>query len=316
MTGLLRAEWLRFTRRRAVWAIGIGVLLLSGVLFLFGYNGTRGVNPVFDEAASRDQAMATLAGQNLPPDQLAKAVDEFVAQDRQMYDQIAATYRHEQMRYAFPESVATAVGATGFVDFALILMAAIMLGDEFSAGTIRTFLVVVGDRRRILLARLIALGAVAVLLVGGLAALAVILPLLLGALGSAPPAPTDFDPSVIPRLVAGAVLSAFAVIAFATLVTAVLRSGALTLVVALVYVLVELAAVDAVTRIAGFRPGDSFEAVTRLLPLRSVVTLLSGPDAAASEAPWLPLAFVVVIAWGLVFAALAVVRFGRMDIVE
>ena len=156
MIGLLRAEWLRFSRRRAVWAIAVGVLLLSGVLFLFGYNGTLGINPVFDEATSRQQALTSLAGQNLPPDELAKAVDEFVAQDRQVYDQIAATYRREQMRYAFPESVVTALGSTGFVDFALILLAAIMLGDEFSAGTIRTLLVTVADRRRILLARLLA----------------------------------------------------------------------------------------------------------------------------------------------------------------
>jgi ABC-type transport system involved in multi-copper enzyme maturation permease subunit len=222
----------------------------------------------------------------------------------------------------------TVLGSGTFVFFALILLTATTIGDEFSWATIRTALLASSHRRRMLAVRLGALVAIAGFIFGLLLLLGTLLPAMLGAIGAPLPAATPVDTLALLALLAGEMVIAIAVIAFAAVATLLVRSGSLTLVVILVYVVVEAAVLALLLRFETFQDKGAGEWVLDTFPVRGIATLTDVASRAAGGLPNYPgevivrdlggagLPFVALLAWGSLFAILAFRRFSRMDIVE
>jgi ABC-type transport system involved in multi-copper enzyme maturation permease subunit len=328
VTGLLRAEWLRFRKRRALQILVIAIPVLIAFFYLAGFRNTTSYLPVFDEQMVRQQLVEEGALNGVPSDQVDEMVRQMIDSQRADYEQQLAQVRLQQSGFAFPQSLLVVLGSATYAFLALILLTATTIGDEFSWGTIRTSLLASSNRGRLLLGRLVSLGAVAGFVFAVTLLLGVVLPLILAATGSAlPPAPAvDFGWLAI-LLLADLVISV-TVISFAAMVTLVVRSGALTLVVALAYVAIEGVTNGLLLRFAPFQDEGSLQWLLNVLPFRATVTVLDRLAGAAGRvepfpgafgpsdpgAASLPLAALVV--WGAVFMAIAFWRFRRMDIVE
>jgi ABC-type transport system involved in multi-copper enzyme maturation permease subunit len=337
MSGLIRAEWIRFRGRRGLQIIVLAVPLLAAFFFLAGYSSIA-PGPTFDEQAVRqefiDQGVLLV-----PPDEADQAeanLKQMIDQRRADIDQERAQAEAIRARYAFPQSLLTVLASAPFIFFAMILLTATSIGDDFSWGTIRTSLIASSDRRRFLLVRIGFLAVVASVLVAFLIVLGIALPLLLVVTGASLPSPPGLDAAAFALLLIAEVVAAVTVIGFAALATLLVRSGALTLVVALVYVAIEAAILALLLRFEAFQPAGAFGResdgtaawVLNVLPVRSMLTLLDTLNKAAGAqssfpgevvlrdlgAARLPLISVLVVA--ALFTALAFRRFGRMDIVE
>src|SRR5262249_53584401 len=132
------------------------------------------------------------------------------------------------------------------------------IGDEFSWGTIRTSLLASSNRRRWLAVRLGVLGATALVALAALLVLAVILPLAIAAVAGQLPQPPPVDGQALAVLIAGFFVCAIRSVVFAAMTTFTLRSGALTLVIAFVYVLGESIVVGLLARLDAFRFDNAF----------------------------------------------------------
>jgi ABC-type transport system involved in multi-copper enzyme maturation permease subunit len=325
VTGLLRADLLRFRRRPAVLVTLVVVPAFAAFVFLAGFRSLESSEPAFDESAFRQQLIDEGFGAGMTSDELAAQLDEIVAEQRAMNDQIRAQQDEVARSYTFPASLVTVLTGGNVVFFAVLLLAATTLGDEFSWGTIRMALVASPDRRRWLLARLTSLAAIALALLTVLALLGTALPSLLAATGATLPT-SSVDPGALSLLVLADVVTSIALIGFATFLTLVLRSGALTLVVVLVYALAEMALQGALTRIDAFAEGGALAPLTDVLPARAVVHVLDvasrvalGPNPYEPLLPELAVALVPLVAivgWASLFIVGAFVRLDRMDIVE
>lgn len=332
MMGLLRADWIRFRRRRTVQFIVLAVPLLGAFIFMASYRSTAaGLVPPFDaqaEQAYRQELIDEGAVLGASPADTKQILDQMVDEQRVQMEQIRSQQELGLSRYAFPQSLLTMLGNVSFLFLGLILLAATTIGDEFSWGTIRTSLIASGDRPRLLLVRMSMLAGAAVVMLVLLLLLGVILPVILTATGASIPAPPDLNPGAFVVLLAGEVAIAATVIAFATFATVLVRSGSLTLVVALAYIAIEGATLAVLLRFTQFQPGGASEWVLKALPVRGIVAFLGAANGAAGVVPgfqgedvvrdlgeaWLPL--VAILVWGALFLALAFRRFGRMDIVE
>jgi hypothetical protein len=337
MSGLIRADWIRFSARRGLQVIVLAVPLLAAFFFLAGYSSIR-PGATFDEQAVRQEFIdqGVLA---VPPEDVEQAqanLQQAVDQRRADADQQRAQAEAIRARYAFPQSLLTVLTSAPFLLLAMILLTATTIGDEFSWGTIRTSLIASSDRRRFLLVRLGFLTIVASVLVAILVILGIALPLVLGLTGASLPSPPGLDVAAFALLLIAEVVVAAAVIGFAALATLLVRSGSLTLVVALVYVAIEAVILALLLRFEAFQPAGAFGResdgsaawVLNFLPVRSMLTLLDSLNRAAGALPssprevvvrdlgaaQLPLVSVLVI--GTILTAMAFRRFGRMDIVE
>jgi hypothetical protein len=327
MRGLARAEWIRLRHRRANLVIALAIPLLAAFFFLAGYQSVA-VVPPFDEQAYRQQIIDEGGLQGVPPDQLEAILSQMVESERVTVDQQVAQADQARSTYAFPQSLLKVLGNSGFVFFALILLTATTIGDDFSWGTIRTSLLASSDRRRLLAVRLGALVSTAAVLLTSLVLLGTLLPALLTILGEPPPAPPGLDAAGFAVLVASDLLVSVAVVGFAALATLLVRSGSLTLVLALVYVAVETATLALLLRFPALQAGGGLEWTLNLFPVRAIVSLLDTANRAAGAIPFNPgevvvrdlgaarLPFATVLVLAAVFTSLAFRRFGRMDIVE
>jgi ABC-type transport system involved in multi-copper enzyme maturation permease subunit len=328
MMGLARAEWLRLRKRRSLQVIVLAVPVLVAFFFLAGYASIGADPPPFDPAEVRARILAEGYLEGVPPEDAEIIILETIEAERQNHAQIAEGQAIQRARYAFPQSLVTVLGSGMFVLFALILLTATTIGDEFSWATIRTALLASSHRRRMLMVRLAALVAIAGLVFGLLLLMGTLLPVILGLIGAPLPATTPVDPLALLVLLAGEMVIAVAVIAFAALATLLVRSGSLTLVVMLVYVVVETAVLALLLRFDTFQGGGDSEWVLNTFPVRGIATLTEVASRAAGGLPNYPgevivrdlggagLPFVALLAWGSLFAVLAFRRFSRMDIVE
>jgi ABC-type transport system involved in multi-copper enzyme maturation permease subunit len=326
--GLIRAERLRLRKRGGLQVVVLAIPVLASFFFLAGYQSSVGYMPTFDEQSYRHELIDMGAVQGVPPEEAEQMLDEMVESERVNMQEMRRQMESVWATFAFPQSLLTVLANSTILFFAMILLTATTIGDEFNWGTIRTTLLASGDRRRVLLVRLAALTFVAGLLLAFLLLLGLLLPLVLLAFGATLPTPPPVNPLGLGVLILGDLLVAIAMIGFAALATLMVRSGSLTLVVALVYVAIEAALLGALLQFEPFREDGSLEWLPKLLPVRSIVELLGSASHAAGVverfpgdvvsrdlgAVWVPLG--TVAAWGAAFIALAFRRFRRMDIVE
>jgi ABC-type transport system involved in multi-copper enzyme maturation permease subunit len=337
MTGILRADMIRLGRRRTLQAIVIAIPLLGATFFLLNFRSTD-IQFFFDEATERQSLTADFTAQGMPLDQVTAQVDQIIADERAGYEQAAAQMEVTRATFAFPASVVTLLGsATGVYLFGMILLTATTIGDEFGWGTIRTSLLASSNRRRWLAVRLAVLVTLAAVGLALLLVLSLILPLAIVAVVGRLPPPPPVDVAALAVLVGGDLVAAIALIGFAAAATMVMRSGSLTLVVALVYVLADTAVVGLLGRLEPFRPENSFGQgnpagplawALNLFPVHAIQVVLGSATQLAANVldyssdvgspvladTFLPLASVA--GWAGVFVAIAMVRFNRMDIVE
>ena len=342
MIGLMRAELLRLRRRRSLQVIVLAVPLIIGVIFVLGYNSIYEA-PTFDEAAIRQELLDGGFGVGMPPEELEPLLRESIEAQRQMYAQMDESQRLVRATYVFPYSLVQVLGSGTFVLLALILLTATTIGDEFGWATIRTSLVASGRRRKFLLVRLGAVGVAGVLIFGLLLVLGALLPLVLNIPASKLPATLPaFDGGAFLVLLGGELVASLLVIAFAALITLLLRNGALTLVSVLVWVAVEAAVLTLLMRFPNFGgpglsevggaqappapPPDAW--LLDAFPLRGMTTLIAQAGRAASGLPTyvgevvtrdvsvaaVPIASFAILA--AILYPLAFRRFSRMDIIE
>jgi hypothetical protein len=172
------------------------------------------------------------------------------------------------------------------------------------------------------------IGVVALAMFAALLALGAVLPFLANALGAHLPATANLDGGAFAVLVAGLLVVAILVAAFAALATLLVRSGGLALVAALVYVIVEAAVLTVLVQIPPLRAGEGLDWIPNVFPVRGAVTFVGSAMNAAGRVPsfpgevldrsiaaaWVPL--VALSIWAVVALILAFRRFGQMDIVE
>jgi len=328
VSGLVRAEWIRFRKRRSILIIVLAVPLLAAFMFLAGASSTGPEPPPFDAAAVRADLIAQGYGDGLPQDELEKALDEAVEAERFPIDQMHQQYLLGRSTFAFPQSVVTLLGSGTLVLFALLLLVATTLGDEFGWGTIRTTLLASSHRGRLLLLRLGVVLAISIALVAALAILGVVLPFLLTALGTHHPDVPALNLGGLGVFVLGTLEAGFVIVAFGAMATLLVRSGSLTLVVLLVYVAVEAAILTVLIRFDAFKEQGGLAWVLDAFPIRGISRLVDTAGRVASGLPRytgdpvqtdLSVALVPLVAlvvWGAVFLAIAYRRFTRMDIVE
>ena len=327
MRGLARAEWLRLRKRRSLQVIVLAVPILAAFFFVAGYSSIY-EPPPFDEATRRAELIAEGYVEGVPPEEVEQFLAELLESERASMEQWREQVVLARAGYAYPQSVVTVLGSGTLVLFALILLTATTIGDEFSWGTIRTTLLASSRRPRLLFVRFVALAALGAFTFALLILLGVLLPFVLQAAGAPLPQPPAIDGGALLVLLAGHLVAVLAVIAFAALATLTVRSGSLTLVVVLVYVVVEAAILALFTRFESFQ-GDGENAwLITTLPVRGIAAIGDTASRVASAMAhypgeeivrdlgpvWVPLAALMV--WATLFAALAFRRFSRMDIVE
>lgn len=328
MRGLFRAELLRLRKRRSLQIIVLGVPLLVALMFVTSYGGVSALPP-FDP----DQARADLIAQGytvgVPPEEADRLLDEAVAQQRIFYDQQLEQTKLARARFAFPYSLAFVLGNGTVALLAILILSATITGDEFGWGTIRTTLLASSHRRRILAVRLMALGLTAVAIFVTMLVLGAVLPFVVGVAGAGLPAAMPaFDVLALGLLLLADLLAAAAVIAATTLITLLVRNGALALAGLPVYLAVEAAVLVLLLRFEPFGQDGDLAWVLDGFPLRGFVWLTDHVSRAATGLPGypgevfsraidgaaLPLTTLALVAVGL--TALAFRRFSRMDIAE
>ncbi|HEX7591345.1 MAG TPA: hypothetical protein VF375_05285 [Candidatus Limnocylindrales bacterium] len=243
MGSLIRADWLRIRRRGDVWISVLGIPAMALLAYVTG-------------ALSAGNAQIQTVG-DLPP--------EF----RQQFDaQIAAQHAFAALPYQFPRSIATMVEGTAmWLLLGAAFLAASLLGNEFSWGTIRNVALIQPGRLRYLavrLAWLVALVLVAFVAVTALGAIAPAIirvdpgdpsaltqdPSLLGGFPFGPSAPVSIGGALI--VAASLLCLALAGMALVGLTALTFRSAASGILAAGAYVIVEgIAAALVMSRATG-----------------------------------------------------------------
>lgn len=327
MSGLIRAEWIRFRKRRSIQIIVIAVPLLVAFFFFSSFASIGDVPPPFDAQAVRARLIAEGFGLGLPPDELEPLLADAVEQERQYTEQAIEQVEVARSAYGFPQSLVTVLGSGTFMLFALILLTATTIGDDFGWATIRTTLLASSHRGRLLLVRFAALSVSAVGILGAFLLLGALLPLVLGAVGAqVPPAPA-VNVAAVGVLVVGLLEASLVIIAFSAMATLLVRSGGLTLVVMLVYVVVEAAILSLLLQFEAFKRGGLMAWLLDAFPVRGLAAMTEVASRAAASIPRYPgdvirdlgdatVPMVALLIWGTLFAAIAFRRFARMDIAE
>ncbi len=333
MKGVIRAELLRLRKRGALVLVVVAVPFLAVLFFGLGFASVYDPGP-FDPARVRQDLIDSGYVAGLPPDEAERQLDEYVRNEETNHAMQLESAKRSRAAFAFPQSLVTILANATILLLGMALLSATTLGDEFGWGTIRTTLLGSSRRWRVLLVRLGALGATAGLIVALMLLAGAIAPLILGVASRPLPSPMPgIDSGALAVYVAGLLLASLAIIAFATLMTLVLRNGALTLVAILVYVVVEAAVLALLSRFDQFAfdfetgmPG-TLAWTLDALPAHGLATLLDvGVRAATATIRYdgdvvpsvgaVALALIGFVAWGAVFAGVSFWRFRRMDIVE
>jgi ABC-type transport system involved in multi-copper enzyme maturation permease subunit len=331
MKALLRADWLRFRRRRDFWIIAIAVLVIGGVGYLSSYR-SEVTDPQYPDAAAVRQEVISFSdftGSGMTQAEIDAQIDQMVAEQVAQYDQARADWEAHKaialQKYDVAQSPFTLLGSGVAPLLALVLTASLAVGDEFRFGTIRTSLLAAGSRRRFLGARLISLFVMTVGLLGALVLLGTIFGLGLRLVGAEVSASTTpIDPASGLAWFGGHVLTTMTVISLGLALTVLLRSGAMPLLLILLGGLIELF----IANLPIFAPneflsgvpqaflGASIRTLTTRLGLDTHAVALEGEvPFAAIELPLITIA-AIIAAWGLLFLLLADRRFRTMDVVE
>lgn len=335
MTVLLRADWLRLRRRRDLWIIAIAVIVIGGLSFLAGYRSDAS-DPTWlttDAAQVRKEILGytDFEGQGMTQAEIDAQIDQMVveqiASNQQQLVEWEAQQRITLQKYAFPQSLFTVLGSGIIPLVALVLISSLAVGDEFRFGTIRTSLLAASDRRKFLAARFVSLTALTVGLFVALLLLATILGLGLAVIGA------DLGSNTMTVGAASAVvwlgaqiLTTMVVIALATALTVLLRSGALPLLLILVGGLVEVF----IAHLPIFAPNEFLSGVPQVFLTQNIRTLSAvlAQDTRAialseqGELPYMAFAMpmvgvaAIIAAYGVVFLVLADRRLRTMDVVE
>lgn len=328
MSGLLRAEALRFRKRRSLQVIVAAVPLLAAFVFLASFSSLGPRPPEFDPAAVRADLIAQGYTIGLPPEEAEQALDDAVESERFPTDQMRQQHDLYLANFSFPRSIVSLLGSATFLLFALVLLVATTIGDEFGWGTIRTTLLASSHRARLLSVRLAVILAIALGLIGALILLGAILPLILAITGAESVPGPDLNLGALGVLVVGILEAALLIVAFAAMATLLVRSGSLTLVVMLVYVAVEAVILTVLLRFPVFQDQGALAWVIDAFPVRGISRLLDGAGHVASALPrfaedavqtdlgFANVPLVALLIWAGVFLAIAYRRFTRMDIVE
>lgn len=330
MTALLRADLLRFRRRKDFWIIAIAVAVIGGLSFLSSYRSEVQDPAPFNEAEYRQMTLDSGYFDGMSPAETAAGLEALVsdakAQDAQSRIEWDAQQAVLLQKYDIAQSPFTLLGSGLAPLIALILVASLATGDEFRFGTIRTSLLAASSRRSFLAARLVSLFVLTAGLFVGLVLLAIILAVGLRLVGAEVPAtvaPIDMAAGV--GWLGAQILATFVLILLGTALTMLLRSGALPLLLIILAGLIELF----LSALPIFWPGEflsgvpqaflstSIRALTIRLGYDTHAVALSGiemPNAAIE----LPLIVVtaIVAAWGLIFLFVADRRFRTMDVSE
>jgi ABC-type transport system involved in multi-copper enzyme maturation permease subunit len=332
VSALLRADWLRLRRRKDLWIIGIAVLVIGDLSFLAGYQ-SESSDPSFPDAAQMRQDAVDYGFFEGTPEEIEFQIDQMVTESTTMFEQQRVEREAQQAiqlpKYAWPQSPFTIVGSGLPAMVALILIAALAVGDEFRYGTIRTSLLAAGDRRRFLAARFTSLVAVTVGLFAALLLLGAILGLglrIAGAdLGSSASVVAIDGPSAVAWLGAE-LLTTLVLIAFGAALTVLLRSGALPLLLIIIAGLVDLF----LTNLPIFAPGELLSGVPQGFLGHAIRTLTSALAfdthaigiANVGQMPYQAIAIpmvgvaAIIAAWGVLFVVIADRRLRTMDVVE
>ena len=331
MRQLLKADWLRFRRRRDFWVIGIGVALILGIGFISSYRSDATDPPPFNEAEVRQQFGIDSGYFNgVPPEDVEAQLEQIIADMRSSDEQNRQEWERQQaialQKYDILQSPFTMVGAAIAPLIALILAASLAVGDEFRYGTLRTALLAAGNRRRFLGARLISLLAMTAGLYGALAVFGIVVAVVLRLVGAeVVSSTTPVDLAAGLGWFGARILATVVVLALGTALTLILRSGALPLLLIIVAALLELF----LSALPIFGEKQFLAGVPQAFLTTSIQTLTTrlGYDThaialAQVEAPRavveLPLLVVagIVVAWGALFVVTADWRIRRMDVVE
>jgi ABC-type transport system involved in multi-copper enzyme maturation permease subunit len=329
MRNLLRADWLRFRRRRDFWIILVAVVVLGVVTFYGGYRSTAVAYEPFNQAEFEQMLDQSGVFEGMTPDEAkqerARMIAEQVAQEQQSAVEREAQRQLELRRYAFPQSVATLLGSAILPFLALVLIASMAVGDEFRFGTLRTSLLAASNRRRFLAARMISMVVMAVGLIATILVLGAVLPLILTLAGAQLPAGPRLDGLGFLFLVAVDVLVAVCLMAFAMMVTLILRTGTLAVLILLVVGLIDLY----LANLPIFALGNVLAAVPQFFFIESIrsIQLRLASDAGALAAglePFpamavnlgVPVMIAIVVAWTVLFLAVADRRIRSMDVTE
>ncbi|HET9346321.1 MAG TPA: hypothetical protein VFO05_11545 [Candidatus Limnocylindrales bacterium] len=330
MRSLLRADRLRYRRRIELWLIGGAVLAFGIFGFVAGYRGDS-MDPEWQTAEqARAELIDTVDFSGMTDAEIEAQIDLMVAdwlssqeQDKRMFEESQAILLQ---KYDIGQSPFTMIGLGILPMIALVFVTTLLLGDEFRYGTVRTSLLAATDRRRFLAARLITFGLMIAGLFAALVLAGVALAVVLRLLGAEiPPATQPLGGAAGVALFAAELLIAFTLVAFAVAVTVLTRSGALPLLILLVWAVAELFVLSQPI----FQAGQALAAVpqffltTNIRALLSTLAIDSGAIAlVGNEVPAAALAIpawgmaAIIGAWALLFLVVADRRFRTMDIVE
>ncbi|HXI79489.1 MAG TPA: ABC transporter permease subunit [Verrucomicrobiae bacterium] len=330
MMALLRADWLRLRRRRDLWVIFVLVLLIGGIGFIAGYRTDVQDPPPFDRAQAEQDLEQSGYFEGMSQEEIDAARPQLLADQQAQAEADLAARNDEQLislqKYEFPQSILAMIGLGIAPIVALVLIATLVIGDEFRFGTVRTSLLAAGNRRRFLVSRLISLVAMTVGLYVALALLAVVLSFVLVVIGAElPPATMPLHPGPALALVGTEILSATVLIALAAALTVLLRSGALPLLIVVLGLLLE----TFIAALPVFWPGKLLSGVPQFFLTNAGRTLLARIGNATGaigmtgqEVPpapidlALPFVVAIVVAWGLLFLVIADRRIRTMDVTE
>jgi hypothetical protein len=332
MRALLRADWLRFRRRKDVWIIGIAVCIIGLVSFLAAYHA-ESTDPTWfttDPAQVRAEILSYSDFSGMTQAEIDEQVELMVSsqldQNEFQLQQWEEQQRIALQKYDLPQAVFTFVGSGFAGALALLLIAGLVVGDEFRFGTIRTSLLAAGSRRRFLAVRWITLFAMAVGLLAAQILIGLILAVGLRLAGA------EVTPTIVPVDAGAAIgwlganlLITMALVSLCVALTVLLRSNAMPLLLIILAGLIELF----VSALPIFQPLQFLAGVPQAFLSTSIRTLLARLGAethavalAPNEIPWaaveLPLVAVagIVAAWGVLFLLIADRRFRTMDVVE
>ena len=330
MTALLWADWIRYRRRLDLWVITLGLLAFALVGFVSGYRNDA-TDPVQRSEAELRQMVLdssffegmTQAEIDLQVDQMVRDFAESQERDRLAWEEMQKT---TLQKYDLAQAPLTVIGFGIGPLIAAFLIATLIVGDEFRHGTIRTSLLAASDRRRFLGARLITIAAITVALFGALIVLALVLSVGLHLIGAELPPPTrPIDAAAAVGLIGGELLVVFAATALGLALTVLLRSGALPLLLTLIYAFVE-AFIAHLPVFAPHEPLAGFQGVFLTSAAQRVIqTLAQASNGLAFEVSLpddvehlLPLwvSVTIVAAWLALFVTIADRRLRTMDIVE
>lgn len=332
MRALLRADWLRFRRRKDFWIIAIAVCVFSGISFLAAYRSDAADPTWFslDPVQIRQEILGYTEFDGMTQAEIDIQIDQMVNDqligNQQQSQEWEARQRVTLQKYDVSQSLFTILGSGLMPILAVVLGASLAVGDEFRFGTVRTSLLAAGNRRRFLGARLISLFAISVGLFTILALIGVALGLGLRIVGAElAPVTTPIDPLSAMYWLGAQVLTTTVLIALAVALTVLLRSGALPLLLILIAAFVELF----VANLPIFALGEFLAAVPQAFLTTSIRILTSvlgyqthAVALAEAEIPPtaidVPLVIVagIIAAWGILFLFVADRRFRSMDVVE